>query len=395
MKPMKTNWITVAFVAACLFPLGCADSGSAASAPDASGDTAADAAADVPVDLAPEVAPPDVPDAPLEVLNVPVGATACCLSQAAGRLAWAEDGDIFFYDLATASKALLHPSEGTQTDPVLVGDRLVWADDRGGDFDIYIMDLTDLVSELLVGGPGDQTAPSFDGVRVVWLDRPVGAQASETEVWALTVDGDSPHMQLTDDSAEQSFPHVNGDRVVWTDFRNDPDGMYMDPQGTAENNGDIMGYDFAAGAPFIVTENPGKQLRPAIEGDSVVWLDWREDDEGDPIGVQPEPKYHNFKVYVRTLPEGEEVFLTSGGWLQPDLWRRPGIHDGHVAWIADNIGAQGTQLLVAPIATGLPQVVHESVGVLTGLDFGQGAIAWMGPETAGWTDLSQLLDGGD
>ena len=392
---MKTIWIIAALAAACTLSFACADSGEEASSPDATGDTALDSATDVALDLMAEVPEPDVPDAPPEVLTVEVGAAACCLSQSAGRIAWAEDGDIFFFDLATDSKVLLHPSKGIQKDPVLVGDRLVWSDDSGGDFDIHIMDLNKLESEVLAGGPGDQTSPTFDGTRVVWLDRPSGMLAPDTEVWALTVDGDTEPMQLTDDSAEQSFPHVSGDRVVWTDFRNDPDGQYMDPQGTAENNGDIMGYDFAAGAPFVVTENPGKQLRPAIEGDSVVWLDWREDDEGDPIGVQPEPKYHNFKVYVRTLPEGEEIFLTTGGWLQPDLWRRPGIHGGHVAWIADNIGGEGTQLLVAPIATGLPQVVHESVGVLTGLDFRQGAIAWMGPETAGWTDLSQLLDGGD
>ena len=103
--------------------------------PDAGGDTATDVATDVPLDLTPEVALPDVPDAPPEVLSVPVGVTACCLSQAAGRMAWAEDGDIFFYDLATASKALLQPSVGIQTDPVLVGDRLVWSDDSGGDFE--------------------------------------------------------------------------------------------------------------------------------------------------------------------------------------------------------------------------------------------------------------------
>jgi beta propeller repeat protein len=261
---MKTIWIIAALAAACTLSFACADSGEEASSPDATGDTALDSATDVALDLMAEVPEPDVPDAPPEVLTVEVGAAACCLSQSAGRIAWAEDGDIFFFDRATDSKVLLHPSKGIQKDPVLVGDRLVWSDDSGGDFNIHIMDLNKLESEVLAEGPGDQTSPTFDGTRVVWLDRPSGAQASETEVWAVTVDGDAEPMQLTDDVAEQSFPHVSGDRVVWTDFRNDPDGQYMDPQGTAENNGDIMGYDFAAGAPFVVTENPGKQLRPAI-----------------------------------------------------------------------------------------------------------------------------------
>jgi hypothetical protein len=179
---------------------------------------------------------------------------------------------------------------------------------------------------------------------------------------------------------------VSGHRVVWTDFRNDPDGQYMDVQDTQENNGDIMGFDLSTGELFIVTDNLGKQLRPAIEGESVVWLDWRDDEGDNPIGVQPEPKYHNFKIYHRSLPEGEEIYLESGGWLQPELWRRPGIHDGHVAWISDAQSDEGTQLLVAPLAGGLPQVVHHTSGVLTGLDFRDGAIGWIGDGTVGWTD---------
>lgn len=322
---------------------------------------------------------------PGEPISVEVGTTACCLSQSGHRVAWAEGGDVFLYNLETGGKSLLQPTVGVQRDPVLRGDQLVWADDRDGDFDIHIMDLKTGLSELVAGGEGDQVSPSFDGTTVVWIDRTSDALPGSSEIWARNINQDSEGTRLTEDNVEQSFPHVNGSRVVWTDFRNDPDGQYMDPQSTGENNGDIMGFDLSSGEPFVVTEDPGKQLRPAVDGDTVVWLDWRSDGE-EPVGIQPEPKYHHFKVYVRHLPEGEEIYLESGGWLQPELWRRPGIHAGHVAWISDSSESNGTQLLVAPIDTGLITVVHESDRVLTGLDFRAGAIAWIGGGSLGWTD---------
>ena len=79
--------------------------------------------------------------------------------------------------------------------------------------------------------------------------------------------------------------------------------------------------------------------------------------------------------------------------MQPELWRRPGIHDGHVAWIADATSGAGTELIVAPIATSAPQVIHQSDSVLTGLDFRGGAIGWIGSGAIGWADVTDVLHG--
>lgn len=312
--------------------------------------------------------------------TIQVGQTACCLSLSQGRIVWAEDGDIFMVEGNMGAVELLVDHPAVQKDPVLSGDRVVWADDRGGDFDLYALDLATGIEEALVMAPGDQHTPSLHADRLVWVDIPSATSAlAACDIWSMDLGGDDGPVQVTDDAFEQSFPHVHGDRVVWTDFRNDPDGQYMDPQGTAENNGDILGYDFATGEPFVVTEDLGKQLRPAIEGDTVVWLDWR-DAVHNPIGVEPEPKYHNFKVYVRNLPDGEEIYLAAGGWQQPELWQRPGIHQGHVAWITDGALREGaeTGVQISDAATGASVLVHELSGVLVGLDFRDGALGWIG-----------------
>jgi beta propeller repeat protein len=321
------------------------------------------------------------------IVELEVGESGCCLSLSQDHIVWAEDDDIRLYDRATGIISVVVEHPAIQKDPVLSDSHLIWADQRDGDFDLYIMDLDTMEISPLVTEVGDQIAASMDGDRLVWVDTPAGDIDSYlAEIWSLDLASADPALRLTDDLSEQSHPHVHGHKVVWADFRNDPDGQYMDPQGTSENNGDIMGYDLGTNLAFVVTEDPAKQLRPAIEGDHVVWLDWR--DKQDPIGIEPEPKYHHFQVYVKMLPEGEEVFLESGGWQHPELWRRPGIHDGMVAWIAE---LDGTHVYVAPISTGVPVKVHSEVGVLQALDLSNGAIGWIGDGALGVAPLETVL----
>jgi beta propeller repeat protein len=62
---------------------------------------------------------------------------------------------------------------------------------------------------------------------------------------------------------DQTEPALSGQRIVWTDMRNEPGG------------GDIYLYDMSASVETPACVEKGQQMRPKISGDSVVWMDFR------------------------------------------------------------------------------------------------------------------------
>jgi beta propeller repeat protein len=312
-----------------------------------------------------------------------IGQDACCLSVSGDRAVWAEGGALWVHTLSTGESEVVAEHTAHQTDPALSGDILVWADDRGGDLDLWMVDLSGGEPMMLFGGPGDQDAPTIDGTRVAFVNRSVEPYTDkEADIWMIDLEDMSTAMALVSDLSEQSYPHIHGDRVIWTDFRNDPEGTYNDFADPFENNGDIYGYDLTLDEEFIVTNDPSKQLRPTIEGEDVVWLDWR--------GINPEPKYSEFQVYTRAIsPEmtlGPERLIAWSSWETPALWQRPSVLSGKVAWIGmPETGEFKTGVFSANLAddTITPSLVAGSVGTLEAVSLSPQGVLWLGAGTLG------------
>lgn len=375
-------------LAALATPIGC-DDGSALSGDDADATHAPDDTAMTtasPTDIAADVGLDAAPDGDLvfDPSRITVGPNACCLTMNGERAVWSEDGDLWMIELTTGRRSPLVIGAGVQKDPVLEGDRLVWADSRGGDFDLWTLVFTDGVAgapTLLRGGPGNQDEPALSGARLVWIGRDAPPHtALEAEVWTRDLAADDPatsERRLTFDAAEQTQPDVDGDKVVWADFSLSPAARYLPENDPLKNNADILGIDLGSDETFEVTRDLSKQLRPAIDGDVVAWLDWR--------GINPEPKYSEFQVYVRRFGDLVERRLAWSSWDRPELWRRPAVSDGIVVFIAEPTAATSfvTSVLAVRAEGGEPWLVAGSPSVLDSVVVEGGHAAWIGGGTLG------------
>jgi beta propeller repeat protein len=350
-----------------------ADSEEGSESGDAPDETGADIVADVPESS--EL--PHTDDVSEETGNTfVIGEGACCLSTDGTTAVWAESGAIWIVTLPDGEPTALSPGTGDQTDPVLSGSRVIWADNRDGDYDLYQWDLSSELESPIVQAMGDQMAPSLDEDDLVWVDRrkpPYDAKSGDIWHWNL-LEPLNTAGPLKEDNAEQDHPFVRQGQVVWSDYSADADGFYTEVADPNENNADIHGYDLIGGVPFIVTEDLSKQLRPTIEDGVVVWLDWR--------GIQPQPKYAEFGLYMRDLSvDGPEVKIAVSGWDHPELWERPFIHGGHVAWIAEDPTDEAgkTELFISKVSSTTAEVpLRLHAGSPVGIDLRQGVIGWVG-----------------
>lgn len=320
--------------------------------------------------------------------TIVIGSNACCLTFDDGVAVWVDGDALWIFREATGVSEVLALGPGKKKDPALSGTLLVWADFRSGDWDLWTVDLAGLAAgtatpALLYAGIGtQQSEPSLDGsganARAVWVDMRPAEGARGAEIWTMRLSDPASARQLTSDSAEQGQPDVSGDLVVWSDYRNDPDAQYAIVSDPMLNDADVYGYDLAKDLEIQVVVHPSKQLAPAIDGTSMVWLDWR--------GINPEPKYSEFQVYARRWPNGPERFIAFSTWARPELWRRPAVQGDLTIFAAEPTGnAQGFKTFVyaAKIETGLPWIVSASRGVIDSVSLHAETAAWLGGGTFG------------
>jgi beta propeller repeat protein len=105
------------------------------------------------------------------------------------------------------------------------GNKIVWEDDRHGNWDIYMFDLS----------TGEE-------------------------------------IRITSDPATQINPKISGDILVWKDLRNNKGEMKDFP---INYNSDIYIYDINDGLEKQITLNDQSQFAPDIDGEKIVWLDYR------------------------------------------------------------------------------------------------------------------------
>ena len=158
----------------------------------------------------------------------------------------------------------------SQTDPGQSDDHVlvVWEDHRSGNADIYGYDVTEGTAFAVCTDGAQQTAPRISGNWVVWQDKRSGDWAIYGARIDTATDTAGAATAISPESAShlnETAPDVSGEFVVWVDTR------YGDE--------DILGYDRTADYTFDICADSERAIQdqPAVDGNTVVWRDFRND----------------------------------------------------------------------------------------------------------------------
>lgn len=267
---------------------------------------------------------------------------------------------VYVGDMIAGGALLSDAGNARQKEVHAFGRRVVWQDQRSGDWDIYALDLLDetAVPVRITTTELNQERPRTDGRFVVWEDRrPDG----NWDVWCKDLETGDPAFAVTatagfderkpviywpwvvyqsksianpsapyqlfsrnlltaetqavdSTTQDQLDPSIHKQRVVWQDFR---DVGY----------GEIYMKDLHSGIVQRITNDPGGQYYPVIFEPWIVWADNRD---------------LQFDLYGLNWNRGGEVRLTE----TPEDETRPQVNGEWVVYQEDSAGEADINLRV-------------------------------------------------
>jgi len=196
----------------------------------------------------------------------------------------------------------------TQWFPVIYGNRIVWMDDRNGNWDIYMYNLSTRKETQITTSSSNQDKPDIYSDRIVWTDFSSGEGYVDSDIYMFNLSTQQETQITTNESAQYS-PAVNGNRIVWADWRNDNGSL---------TNGDIYMYDLSTQQETQITTKESDQYSPQIYGNRIVWVDWRNDNGS----------LTNSDIYMYDLSTSEEIQITTNESTQYS----PAIYSSRIVW---------------------------------------------------------------
>jgi TolB protein len=219
---------------------------------------------------------------------------------------------IYGFDLDTHRKFPVTAKSSPQWEPDISGSVVVFRDWRKTgtcswgepgfgmstlcDWDVWGVDLDEATEFPIEIGAGEQNLPRISGNNVVWAQR---AGSAESAIYGYQLDKASlPARVATNIGNYQSA--IDGDIVVWVEWRDGLEG--------------IFGHHFLTGAEFPVAIGTGEKDEPDISGNVVVWVDTRNGDAD---------------IYGYDLATGEEFAICTA----PSDQVAPAIDGNVVVWV--------------------------------------------------------------
>jgi len=171
----------------------------------------------------------------------------------------------------TIAEERLTTNAADQRAPSVSGTRVVYEDQRDGDYSIFMWDVaTDSETRVTRNDGIDQRYPAVSGDKVVFQDNSTG----DWNIRVIDLKKDAVpgvgRRITTDDSFDQRHPDISGSKVVFDDLR----------FATQINDPEIVLYDLSTGKQTRLTYGDTPPLSPPYSDDThwhwwpVIWGDW-------------------------------------------------------------------------------------------------------------------------
>ncbi len=213
---------------------------------------------------------------------------------------WGSTLEIRVHDAATGADRQVTPSlvPGSESQPDVSGQRVVYVSNRGNSADIFLYDLQSNTETGIRTDRSDSQRPAVSGDWVVWQESTGGGDDPDIVLYHVPTGATKV---LTDSGSWQGNPDVDGRIVVWEDNR--------------DGNAEIYMHDIHANVTRRITSNPARQRSPRVQGNLIVWEDLRHGDG-------------NVEVYAHDLATGQEFRVTTARGNQAI----PAVSNGRIVW---------------------------------------------------------------
>lgn len=218
------------------------------------------------------------------------------------------DDDIYMYNISTSTEARITTNKAKQLEPDIYGDRIVYHDWRNGNSDIYMYDLSTSIETQITTNKADQYCPSIYEDKIVWYDNRNGGDfdnygqlSGNWDIYMYDL-STQKEIQITANESSQTHPEIYGNRIVWSDYRNNNYNIYM--------------YNLSTKRETQVTTS-GTAEFPDIYRNKIVWFDYRNGE-----------KWNNHDIYMYDISTSKEIQITAVDSYKVD----PNIYGDRIVW---------------------------------------------------------------
>ncbi len=195
-------------------------------------------------------------------------------------------------------------------DPMIVGDLVVWREVGGGEkgnplvglsaYQISTKQFVNIRRIISISSIGSYTT---DGKTIVWSE----LKGKQYDIYAYDFEKKAVFPVCTE-KGSQVIPSVSGDTIVWLDYRNDPDAKPEDAKG------DIYGFNLSTKKEFVVdNESEVDSSSPLAIQNKVFWTADTQIKHMDLSQANNPPAQYSIQAFV--LKNHPKPYVANDKWV--------------------------------------------------------------------------------